>query len=282
MVQDILANAAGDYLFLKSGLNVPLCAYFTSRIGAVGYLLVSVIYSTSPTRNCVLVTGIVSLFCMVAFSCSTLLFFLRLRAIYNQNHVFVATFFVLWLAFPALSIFFTLLSFEGRLSADQRCVSLAGGTFSVFVMQAVELVYDTLVFVAISWRLCQIAYVKPSGAQANLKVWIWGKSLPAFTKSLYLDGQVFYLTILISGIVVLVLTLTSGIPPFLQSSWLSPNVVIINIMACRVYRRTRMGMIRESEISTSAIGRAIPVTHPISFNNNNPTSSNATVPHHFS
>lgn len=63
-MRDILDNIGNDYHFFKSGLNVPLCAYFTSRsvrsapvfvsfnlkcrgrIGAVGYLLGSVIFSS--------------------------------------------------------------------------------------------------------------------------------------------------------------------------------------------------------------------------------------------
>ncbi|KJA19548.1 hypothetical protein HYPSUDRAFT_189757 [Hypholoma sublateritium FD-334 SS-4] len=215
---------------------------------------------------------------MMAYSCTALLFFLRLRAIYNRNRVLVATFFVFWLTFPALSIYFTLIDFRERF--NQYCIfSDTGYSSAVFGMQAAELVYDTLVFVTISWRLWQIAYVNPSGAQESLKIWPCGKYLPAFTKSLYLDGQVYYLTTLVSGIVVCVLIFTHGIPPFLKLSWLSPNVVVVNIMACRVYRRTRMGVMRESEISTSAIERAgIPISHPIMFNSVNPATSGAIVP----
>ncbi|KJA22777.1 hypothetical protein HYPSUDRAFT_638281 [Hypholoma sublateritium FD-334 SS-4] len=115
MGQDIVANAANDYRYLKSGLNVPLCAYFASRIRVLGYLLGSVVYTNklfeyrsrlakrtflrngipaAPTGNCLLVNVIVALFCVMAFSCTALLFFLRLRAIYNRNHVVVAIFFI--------------------------------------------------------------------------------------------------------------------------------------------------------------------------------------------
>ena len=59
-----------------------------------------------PSRNCLLLGTVVAACSSVAYSCTTLLFFLRLRAIYNQNFFLVSTFLTLWLAFPALSIYF--------------------------------------------------------------------------------------------------------------------------------------------------------------------------------
>ncbi|KJA22769.1 hypothetical protein HYPSUDRAFT_638112 [Hypholoma sublateritium FD-334 SS-4] len=281
LVRDILDNIVSDYRFLKEGLNVPLFAYFTSRVGVMGYLLGSVIFSSVPIGHCTLFDNIALSCSSVAFSCTALLFFLRLRAVYNQNPVVVATFFALWLVFPVVSILLPLVLpasrrvFAFAVEGTNTCASALSDASPVFYLQATELAYDTLVFIAISRRLCRIAYVKPSGPQESLKIWIFGKYLPAFTKSLYLDGQVYYLTTLLGGTVVFVLILVPGIPIFLQLAWLSPNVALVNIMACRVYRRTRMGMIRESEISTSAIGRAIPlaVTHPILFNNNSTSTS---------
>ena len=70
-----------------------------------------------------------------------------------------------------------------------------------------------------------------------------------------------------------------SVPVPLRSMCATPNIVLVNIMACRVYRHTRIGMIRESEISTSAIDRAIlPAAHAIRFNNNVSIISEANIP----
>ena len=136
-----------------------------------------------------------ALCCAVAFASTALLFFLRLRAIYNQNRVVVITFLVLWILFTAgtiCSVFFVDYSELDPLPASGYCDSTAN-TFPVFIELIATLVYDTLVFVAISWRLCRISCIRPSGPQESLKLLIFGKYLPAFTKSLYLDGQIYYL-----------------------------------------------------------------------------------------
>ena len=82
---------------------------------------------------------------------------------------------------------------------------------------------------------------------------------------------------MIGGIVVIILMTRAPQP--VNMLGFSPYVVLVNIMACRVYRNTRIGMIRESEISTSAIDRAIlPAAHAIRFNNNVSIISEANVP----
>ena len=49
------------------------------------------------------------------------------------------------------------------------------------------------------------------------------------------------------------------------ATWASLLSTLVNIMACRVYRRTRTGVIRESEISTAAMAQQPPKMHPIMF-----------------
>ncbi|KJA18348.1 hypothetical protein HYPSUDRAFT_191052 [Hypholoma sublateritium FD-334 SS-4] len=271
LVRDILDNIVSDYHFFKSGLNVPLLAYFTSRIAAVGYLLGSVIFTSVPIGHCTLLHKIVTSCSSVAFACTALLFFLRLRAIYNRNRVVVAIFFFFWLILLAAVIPFNTTGAE--VGSTKYCSFTSGGFTPSFTVNLTPLLYDTLVFFAISWRLCRLSCAKPSGPRESLKLLIFGKYLPAFTKSLYLDGQVYYLTTLITGISIF-LSIIPAIPITLKLLLWSPYVVLVNIMACRVYRRTRMGTIRESEISTAAIGRAaIPVIHPIMFNHNYSTTS---------
>ncbi len=88
-------------------------------------------------------------------------------------------------------------------------------------------------------------------------------------------------TTLIAGILANTFTL-SFISTLFHLLVVFPYAALVTIMACRVYRRTRMGTIRESEVSTTAIERSavngIPVAQGIIFNNN-PTITDATVPH---
>lgn len=53
-------------------------------------------------------------------------------------------------------------------------------------------VYDTLVFVAISWRLIQVASMEMS-CRNTVHILFSRKGLPAFTASILVDGQLYYL-----------------------------------------------------------------------------------------
>ncbi|KJA13277.1 hypothetical protein HYPSUDRAFT_174115 [Hypholoma sublateritium FD-334 SS-4] len=270
LLWDILDNVAGDYRLVKSQLNISLIVYFASRIGAIGYLVGSVLFSTTATGNCVALITIAGSWCPLAFPCSAFLFLLRLRAVYNRDRVIVTIFSILWLGLLASSFFVPLGIQAAHIGPTKYCTIISVKK-SAILGHLTPLIYDTLVFVAISWRLCRIACARPSGPQERLKVVLFGRYLPAFTKSILLDGQIYYLTTMIGGIAVAVLELGPGIPIPLKYLPIDPYIAIVNIMACRVYRRTKLGLIRESEISTTAIDKKHAV-HAVVFKNVTVTS----------
>ena len=49
------------------------------------------------------------------------------------------------------------------------------------------------------------------------------------------------------------MTFDTSVPIPMRSMCATPNMVLTNIMACRVYRRTKAGFFREAEISTTAL-----------------------------
>ena len=46
------------------------------------------------------------------------------------------------------------------------------------------------------------------------------------------------------------------VPVPMRSMFATPNIALLNIMACRVYRNTKFGVFREEEISTSNMNKA--------------------------
>ena len=54
------------------------------------------------------------------------------------------------------------------------------------------LIYDTLIFAAISWRLIQVASVEMS-CRSTLQILFSKRDLPAFTARILVDGQIYYL-----------------------------------------------------------------------------------------
>lgn len=147
----------------------------------------------APTGNCALFDKVANAWCPVSIACSGFLFFLRLRAIYNRNQIVVAIFFVLWVALLAGGVLVPIGINGGAVGSTQYCEDVSVSSFA-FYGEVAPLVFDTLVFVAISWRLSRIA--SPSsemGMGESIYVMLFGRNLPTFTKSLLLDGQVYYL-----------------------------------------------------------------------------------------
>ena len=119
----------------------------------------------------------------------------------------------------------------------------------------VPVINDTLVFIAITWRLTRNSYVPPT-LKGDIKVLIFGDYLPVFSKAMLKEGQAYYLlipsiyishsqltgfshrAIVIMNLVALITLFTPSIPEILGTVFPVPNVAVMNIMAGRVFRNT--------------------------------------------
>ena len=62
----------------------------------------------------------------------------------------------------------------------------------------------------------------------------------------------------------MIMLFNPSLPGYLRTIFAAPNVTLMNIMACRVYRDTLFGLYREAEISSSFISRELNVAIPLS------------------
>ena len=145
----------------------------------------------APTGNCVHFETIDDAFYPISLSCSALLFFFRLRAIYNRDRIVVFCFFILWCGLLACTIFIPAGILGGTIGPTNYCVD-EDVPNSAYAAIIAPLVHDTLVFIAISWRLVQNAHIE-GDFKLNFQMAMFGKYLPAFSKGLLLDGQRYYL-----------------------------------------------------------------------------------------
>ena len=126
---------------------------------------------------------------------TSLLFFFRTRAIFNRNPWVTAFFAGLWLAVlgGCLALIleaFKLMPVNPESNKTTVCFESSVNPF-VSATIIIPLINDTLVFLAITWRLSRNSYdpYKRSG----IKNLILGDHLPVFSKVLLQDGQVYYL-----------------------------------------------------------------------------------------
>ncbi|PPQ64454.1 hypothetical protein CVT24_008464 [Panaeolus cyanescens] len=255
LLWDMWDNICSDYRLVTAfTIQLPTIVYFLSRYAE--YSGQRILYSPAAlTWDCPRFEKIISIGFPIAVSCTSFLFLLRFKAIFNGNKYIVALFICLWIA-VVLSTLTGIFGISGvNIGPTEYC---ATDRFENYVAAAVivPLVYDTMVFVAISWRLMKEFLVEDPAIHtiSGVKALVFGDYLPAFSRSLLQDGQVYYLTTITTGLTAVIILFIPGIPSHVTRTMLTvPNLTLMNIMACRVFRKTKFGMFREASLSTSRL-----------------------------
>ena len=136
---------------------------------------------------------------MVFFYCTvlastSLLFFFRTRAVFKTDPWVVAFFACSWLAVLGGCLAFIIHTFgmnPAPTNTNAVCLN-AGIAPYVAATTITPLINDTLVFLAISWRLFRNSY-DPYTIRSGVRLLIFGDYLPVFSKVLFQDGQAYYL-----------------------------------------------------------------------------------------
>lgn len=111
---------------------------------------------------------------------------------YNNNLYVTLFFSFMWLAVVAGSVTSTQGVTLVPLGTTNYCTN---GSMDEYVIASgiIPLVNDTLVFIAITWRLVRGSRRESTRTGGSTWSFIFGKHLPAFSRSLLQDGQVYYL-----------------------------------------------------------------------------------------
>ena len=133
-----------------------------------------------------------AIFYPISLSCSALLFLIRVRAIYNNRRCVTAIFFILWLGVVGCTSLIPITVGGAHVSEIVYCQDASVPRFAYVALLA-PLVYDTLVFLAMSWCTAQHAYIKLDNFRDGFKVIVLKRYLPAFTKHIMMDNQKYYL-----------------------------------------------------------------------------------------
>jgi hypothetical protein len=133
-------------------------------------------------------------FYTVGISATCFLFFLRVRAIYSKGRLATAIFGFLWLAVLAASITVPIGAGATNIGPTNYCVITEVAPYAG-ASPIVVTVHDTAVFFAISYRLMTNTYVVPKNYKSQLAALLSGAYLPAFSKSLFTDGQIYYMCV---------------------------------------------------------------------------------------
>ncbi|PPQ94182.1 hypothetical protein CVT25_003819 [Psilocybe cyanescens] len=244
-----------------NGRFLLVCLLTSHRLSTLAFILVATIFSTAPLKTCEQFLLAVYILMTISISTTSLLFVFRVRAIYIGNKYIASFFGLMWLAVVA-SFMATMQGLDALLESNESgsltyCATRRISRYVAlnFVM---PLVHDTLVFLAISWRLTTNS-IQHSNVKNGVRAMVFGDYMPAFSRALLQDGQMYYLTTISTGLLAFVMLFMTSAE--VNTIFLLPNFMLMNIMACYVFRKTRFGIFPENGISTIN-----PPTLPLAFN----------------
>ncbi|KAE9390468.1 hypothetical protein BT96DRAFT_967765 [Gymnopus androsaceus JB14] len=254
-IWDAIWNLHADYkLLFKTKIGLPTLVYFISRIGTMVFVIGYTMFSTSPIGNCNKTGFIFSIFYPVGVSGSALLFFFRVRAVFFARKYIVWVFFALWICVFASCM---VIPFAGRatnIGPTKYCIETQNKPFGGAAV-IVPNVHDTLVFLAISYQLLCLSHAEQHGMINTIRAFVSGSYLPALSKSILHNGQVYYMVTVVGNLLTTIVYYQVGISPDYRDMLVIPNVVLTNIMACYVYRNTKLGLMEDPGTLLSACSR---------------------------
>src|SRR5260221_12305696 len=121
---------------------------------------------------------------------STLLFVIRVCALYNNKKYVVAFFSMTWLLVLSSCIIVPLGARGARIGNTKYCFDSRTRLADVLSSSSI-LIHDTLIFIAMSCAFMRISYSDPN-VKNSIRVLVFGRYLPAFSKSVLRDGQAYY------------------------------------------------------------------------------------------
>ena len=129
----------------------------------------------------------------VAMPSTLLLFVFRVCALYRNRKYAVGFFSILWLGLLACSIIMPFGVSAYSIPISGYCMEIKSDLSAALVYLS-PFVHDTIIFLATSWAFISNSSVYQDMTLKNgLRILFSGNPLPAFSKSILRDGQVYYL-----------------------------------------------------------------------------------------
>ncbi|KZP26073.1 hypothetical protein FIBSPDRAFT_1041124 [Athelia psychrophila] len=250
----------------QSSLTWSIAIYFLSRTSQLVCLLLAMAF-TQPLANWVNCTAFSAGLIMssaVAIASTSFLFFLRVRAVYLQSRAITILFGALWVVTASIGIGFATLEVRGaeRVPHTPYCTNTA--IKYNFIPLTMTFILDTMVFLAISYRLAADTVTAGDWRSCVLSV-VTGKGLFSISRSLMKGGQLYYFCWSRSSTTVLffanLAVTTSPLAHHSRGHYSLTGLFVgfTNMMACLVFRGVALGQIEKAPTQLGLTSTAINV-----------------------
>ncbi|PBK79122.1 hypothetical protein ARMGADRAFT_1021713 [Armillaria gallica] len=239
---DVAINLENDYqLLFKHRIRYPTVIYYMSRVFTLGYILTGFVPGVTDIPNCSahqLASGI----CIaLSQTFTSLLFFLRVTAIWHNNQYVFFFFTFLWFGVIAGTITVPVGVRGAHIGTTQQCINVLVPEYDQIAF-ILPLIFDSCTFIAVTYRILLYTSINEETAHGRLRAF-FGRGVPIVSRNLLLGGQQYYLVAVCGNIVCLIFILVPGLPPMYRGMCAVPAIAVINAMACIVFRKIKLGLI---------------------------------------
>lgn len=232
------------------------------------------INSVGPVDNCERLVLWLGWSCAIAMPLNSLLFFFRIKAVFHRSPGFIVFFGILWLC--TLTTITAPFAVNHAISVGSPAICVETNIKSYATVGSVVIAaHDTLVYFAISLQLTMSHLPNtPYTFKDTLKIFFSGKGIGKISRSLLTTGQLYYLYVSIRhislaftpdqsylivsfsvtigmNIIDIAILFSPAIPAVYKATFPIPNVALQNVMACRVHRQLKLGLISETSTPSS-------------------------------
>ncbi|THU81767.1 hypothetical protein K435DRAFT_692853, partial [Dendrothele bispora CBS 962.96] len=297
LIWDILWHLVDDYRMVSKGpFKAPIVVYFVSRHILIWDILWHLVDDYRPAGidiNCHIAAVFLETFFVLVVGSTLGLLYLRARAICLDHPLVRSLLLTLWLATVGSSsvAFFVVNAAPSPDKGLSSCTIVFNHFSTGAAVALTAMVHDTAVFVAISWKMYKFIHPSRSGNHKAVTFFILSPTASSsLWKCILQDGQIFYLISLFWEVLVTILALMSSIGPYYRFFMLSVHLIIVNSMACHVFRNVRLGRFREVIFSSNAmvgsrggltastVHFAPNILHPVAGSGAQPTLSGPIIP----
>ncbi|KZP07076.1 hypothetical protein FIBSPDRAFT_965946 [Athelia psychrophila] len=239
----------------KSGMTRPNVVYAISRLGTMGFLISTVVFTVASVSRCQALLYSLGVFFIISLPSTSLLFFIRLRAVFSHSNVVVYFFGLLWVAVLAVSPLYMVHLQASQIPFTARCNIISAEQYSITPLILASL-NDTFIFFAISFRLIATS-VDAVSFRTGLQAFFRGNGLHSVSKALLQTGQAYYAITIGLALPTIILLLTTSVPPEMHSLLGPSYLALSSAMACRVFRMVILGVFKGNSLSTTFITSAV-------------------------
>jgi hypothetical protein len=223
------------------------------------------ILTVAPIVHCDVARYVTAGAFILEVSSTSALFFLRVRAVYCNKRIITVFFGLLWLILFGLCFIVPLATKAGHMGRTQICTIIQIDHY-IIIPLLVQVVFDTLVFLAISLRLLSFSIVGDTFG-ARVRSCLRGDGLPSLSRSLLYGGQVYYSSVTSShdrhtlmflcsaaislDIALVVMIFSPVVPPLYPCMFFMSHLALDSAMACRVFRGIKLGYIQDVDDETA-------------------------------